>query len=194
MLAEYYIEMLFGRRKKKPNDRVLDLKARVDALRAADEATRKKPYSLDHFLEGDDVLTGRSQEDDYKPVGFDASVPVDEPAADPEHEFEVDLQAELEKYIRRQEELSGAGETSGSVTPSAPARPQPDLSFGSGPSTPSPQRFQPVSEASSWPTDDSAWAPPEVNVDAEGESAPGPSAGRAWDAEEQWRHREDEAV
>jgi hypothetical protein len=95
--------MLFGKRdKRKPNERVEDLKARVDALRQADEARRAQAYSLDHFLEGDDVLTGREVEDNYEPTGFTA----DEPASvepDAPTDYEAALAAELEKYLRREE-------------------------------------------------------------------------------------------
>ena len=97
--------MLFGRRdKNKSNDRVQELKARVDALRQADEASRKKAYSLDHFLEGDDVLTGRDVEDNYKPTGFSTA---EAPASD----YETHLAAELEKYLRREEARALADET-----------------------------------------------------------------------------------
>ena len=95
--------MLFGKRdkKNKQNERVLDLKARVDALRRADETSRGKdappPQSLDHFLSGDDVLTGREVEDNYIPTGF---VPTS-------LEDDVDLEAELQKYLKRQEAPDG---------------------------------------------------------------------------------------
>lgn len=94
--------MLFGKRDKKtPNSRVEDLKARVDALRHADQASRTRPPSLDQFLEGDDVLTGREIEDNYQPTGF---APGTAPSSPPANEYEAALAAELEKYILREEE------------------------------------------------------------------------------------------
>ena len=118
--------MWFGKKdKNKSTERVLDLKARVDALRAADQASRKQPVSLDHFLEGDDVLTGREVEDEYTPSGFDESMP----APDHGSQFEVNLQAELEKYIQRQEESERAEESDGPAQPTT--RTQSDSEAGS---------------------------------------------------------------
>jgi hypothetical protein len=122
--------MLFGKRdKKKPSDRVLDLKARVDALRQADSANRKQPYSLDHFLEGDDVLTGREVKDDYAPERH--RQPEHAAGAGPEggkYDFEVDLEAELQKYLKRQEEQA--------LSPDFPSKPQSDASWTTAPLPP----------------------------------------------------------
>jgi hypothetical protein len=91
--------MFFGKRDKKtPNERVEDLKARVDALRQADQ-TRRRPQSLDQFLEGDDVLTGREVEDNYRPTGFSPGGAPPNPDA-----YEAALAAELEKYLQREAE------------------------------------------------------------------------------------------
>ena len=109
--------MLFGKRdKKRPNERVEDLKARVDALRQADQANRAKPYSLDHFLEGDDVLTGREVEDHYEPSGFspERAPSFPEPGT---NAYEAALAAELEKYLRREEKRAVSNEP--------PAKPEP---------------------------------------------------------------------
>jgi hypothetical protein len=159
--------MLFGKRdKKKPSDRVLDLKARVDALRQADSANRKQPYSLDHFLEGDDVLTGREVKDDYAP----------EPHRQPEHaagpapeggkyDFEVDLEAELQKYLKRQEEQAlkdpdGSGETFSAPSPPASA-PVPAYDseglWGSGGEAPSGASARPSPWPDQAPLRDLAW-------------------------------------
>ena len=200
--------MLFGRRdKKKSNDRVLDLKARVDALRAVDEASREKPYTLDHFLEGDDVLTGRDLADDYKPTGFDASPPAPSPAAaaatGADDHFEVNLQAELDKYIRRQEELTQA-QADDLRPPAAPyAKPrEPEASTfvldGTWDRDPVPMRPAPDTAAS--PAGEKASSTP----DSGGGVADPPSAWDTsaptwpdltqWPAEEKWPPREDEAV
>ena len=92
--------MLFGKRNKKPDERVLELKARVDALRHADESRREATASLDTFLQGDDVLTGREIEEYEGSVDMESRMPAGQasPGAD------VDLEAELEKYLQREKE------------------------------------------------------------------------------------------
>jgi hypothetical protein len=152
--------MLFGKKDKKPSDRVLDLKARVDAMRAADETRRQKPYSLEHFLEGDDVLTGRIVEDDYTPQGFDPAMPRDGHSSGPEEHFEVNLQAELDKYLQRQAELERASQNE--RPPEAP-------------------QVQPGNETSAWALDDS-WR---RDRDPLQDSAAAPSeSGELWPGEE----------
>jgi hypothetical protein len=111
--------MLFGKRDKKtPNERVVDLKARVDALRQADQ-TRQGLKSLDQFLEGDDVLTGREVEDHYRPAGLPSGTSSGTPASD----YEAALAAELQKYLQREEARALHKEVA--AEPPAPVPPLP---------------------------------------------------------------------
>lgn len=105
--------MLFGRKdKRKPNERVEDLKARVDAMRQADEARRDRSYSLDHFLAGDDVLTGRDVEDNHETAGMsgEAQAAGSDGASD---DYEAALAAELEKYLQREQERAQSVQEAG---------------------------------------------------------------------------------
>ena len=184
--------MLFGRKdKNKPSDRVLDLKARVDALRAADQATRKEPVSLDHFLEGDDVLAGRVVEDDYQPSGFDPSAPSPPAGA----HFEANLQAELDKYIQRQQEVERAAESKPASQPKAAPSNEDSGSFlldgtwsrnnaGSTPASSSP------APDTGWPAKGDAWGSSFDTADGSGTQTDW-SVGKDWPAEEEWPPREE---
>jgi hypothetical protein len=160
--------MLFGKKdKNKATDRVLDLKARVDALRAADDASRKKAYSLDHFLEGDDVLAGREVEDEYKAQGFEPSVPGEHAAPAASDPFEANLQAELDKYIRRQAELGKADDPP--AAHDTPVKPPPhpentslilDGTWSRDEAPPPPANRQAVEPSGAWPGEDASWSSP----------------------------------
>jgi hypothetical protein len=186
--------MWFGKKdKNKSNERVLDLKARVDALRAADQASRTQPRSLDHFLEGDDVLTGREVEDEYKPTGFDAASPS---PAQPS-QFEANLQAELEKYIQRQEESERVEESDQSAQPLARTQPEAGSFSLEGTWNHDDKPQQPSAGAAapdeSWPADMAAWQSgfePIVPEPIDESQAPWPS-GSDWPAEEEWPPREE---
>lgn len=177
--------MLFGKRRKKndPNERVLNLKARVDALRQADEASRTPeqapPQSLDHFLAGDDVLTGREVEDTYDPATRNRS-------AEQYEGFEVDLEAELQKYLQRQEAQTQEqdGEPFSfeerpsrldSTSPSAPTDPPGDRPLWL---TPFPEEQPPSAPRSPWPeSSDAAWP-----------------ASKEWPSEDEWPPGDEKAV
>jgi hypothetical protein len=200
-LADINHKMLFGKKDKKPSDRVLDLKARVDALRAADEATRKKAYTLDHFLEGDDVLTGRSLEDEYTPQGFDASNsndtggPVSSPS--PDTHFEVNLQAELDKYLQRQAELEGgAAGGAPSAAPSQQPRAEPgsfsfdDIGGRDGdPLRPPPESLS--DSAKTWSTDATDWSAPGSAPAASPTPAMDDPSTPAWPSLSEWPSEDD---
>ena len=193
--------MLFGRRdKKKSNDRVLDLKARVDKLRQVDQASREpqQTYTLDHFLEGDDVLTGRETKDDYQPAPPAPAKtpeapesPEESTAAAPEqpnYGFEVDLEAELQKYIKRQEEQ--AQQDTESAQDDAPSPPRSESSS--------------LLLDGTWSRDDDVRPPPPRQPSAWPEQAPAPDlswpelstenwAGdsKDWPPEEEWPPHEE---
>ena len=194
--------MLFGKKDKKPSDRVLDLKARVDALRAVDEATRKKAYSLEHFLEGDDVLTGRSLEDDYTPQGFDSSAPRAENNAGAEGHVEVNLQAELDKYIQRQADMEhaaegGAADKSPSPSPEVAPKSRPLESNWGRDGDPLRAPPEPIADgANAWPGEETNWSAPRSSAvepkawaidDAEPPAWPD---SLQWPSEEEWPPRE----
>ena len=187
--------MLFGKRdKRKPDERVADLKARVDALRQADEAKRADTYSLDHFLEGDDVLTGRQSNDVYEP----SDLPAGEPPAQPQPgtgDYEAQLAAELEKYLQREEARAHLA-ASPDVTPdhsqeSGPAEGASSRMDGTGP-------FEPL-RRDGLTAADRAWqiagSPPDLpdeersRTDGE-DTESGPHEFRNWPEEEQWPPRE----
>ena len=196
--------MLFGKKdKNKPNERVLDLKARVDALRAADDAHRKKTYSLDHFLEGDDVLTGREVEDDYKPSGFDPEAPRQDADPAASNSYEANLQAELDKYIRRQEELEHTAE--GQTAPQPRKRePEPenasfllDGTWSRDDAPPRPTGRATADATDPWPVRDATGSSPTATPSDVAEAAPYDGSGSGWPdssewpAEEEWPPREE---
>ncbi len=192
---------MFGRRDKKKeesNERVLNLKARVDALRHADAASRQpsKPVSFDHFLEGDDVLTGREVEDNYEPTGFAADVDPD----GQQHGQTVDLEAELQKYLQRQEEQ---GQHQGQQTHQPPSRPpaQPENSSLLLDGTWSRDDVSPPHPPTgALPVNEPSWTPASDEEPSTDANVQWPSSfdnawpsSKDWPAEEEWPPR-DEAV
>ena len=186
--------MLFGKREKKnqPNERVINLKARVDALRQADEATRSRSYTLDHFLEGDDVLTGREVVDQYTPSGFHAE---GDPPPAPSNQHEVDLEAELQKYLLRQEEQTErdpAPEAPRPVQP--PARERGSLVPDSRDEFAPPPASQPIAEEPSPAEDTSSPGDGIANAArSAGPERPWPDS-KAWPSEEEWPPRDERVV
>jgi hypothetical protein len=81
--------MGFFKRNRQANERVQDLKNRVESLRKVDDAHRA--LTLDDFLGGDDAVTARSEPMSPKPA------PAPAPVAD-----ENALEAELQRYLENQ--------------------------------------------------------------------------------------------
>jgi hypothetical protein len=176
--------MLFGKRNRTSDDRVRELKARVDALRQADEAKREGPRTLDNFLEGDDVLTGREVEDSYQPT------PWTDPDGDQElhgngespgwgqgdssagEAYQVDLEAELAKYLQREQERAQASGSNLTAVPSAEDTAQPGSAATGGEEASNPK-------ASEW-----SWQP-----EAEGTGALEKWNREDWPVEEEWPPR-----
>ena len=194
-LADTTHKMLFGKKDKKPSDRVLDLKARVDALRAADEGARKKAYTLEHFLEGDDVLTSRSVDDEYTPQGFDAHTPPESAEQSgptgPDNHFEVNLQAELDKYLQRQAEMERGNDGGASEALASQPRSEPkSLSLddrwrrdGDPPRAPSESL---TDAASAWPSDATDWTAPGSAPPVSPSPAMDDPAAPAWPESSEW--------
>ena len=82
--------MGFFKRNRQANERVQDLKNRVESLRKVDDAHRA--LTLDDFLAGDDAVTARSEPRSPKPA----------PATAPSVADENALEAELQRYLQNQ--------------------------------------------------------------------------------------------
>src|SRR5688572_26180023 len=80
--------MGFFKRNRQANERVQDLKNRVESLRKVDDAHRA--LTLDDFLAGDDAITARSEPRSPKPA----------PAPAPSMADENALEAELQRYLQ----------------------------------------------------------------------------------------------
>jgi hypothetical protein len=138
--------MFFRKRTKNATERVEDLKARVDSLRHLDETRNARPKSLNDFLSGDDVVTARDPE-------LDASVPEQAGRSqiedeEPYEEDEVDLEAELERYLARERERGSAAD-------------QEPVSDEERPSEPQEPPEKPAAEWTRWTEDDRPPPPPQ---------------------------------
>jgi len=78
------------KRNRQANERVQDLKNRVESLRKVDDAHRA--LTLDDFLGGDDAITARSEPRSPKPAS----------APEPSVADENALEAELQRYLQNQ--------------------------------------------------------------------------------------------
>ena len=82
--------MGFFKRNRQANERVQDLKNRVESLRKVDDAHRA--LTLDDFLAGDDAVTARSEPRSPRPAPPPAPSVADDKA----------LEAELQRYLQNQ--------------------------------------------------------------------------------------------